>query len=77
MKAEELDRKFDDGEEVLQYFDLTSAKRPGLEVKQVQVNVDFPLWMLEALDRESQRLGVHRQVVIKTWIAEKLESQKV
>ena len=75
MKAEELDQKFDDGEEILQYFDLNSVERPGLEVK--QVNVDFPLWMLEALDIESQRLGVHRQVLIKDWIAEKLDSQKV
>lgn len=32
MKAEELDRKFDDGEEVLEYFDLSLIKRPGLEM---------------------------------------------
>ncbi|MEB3312204.1 MAG: CopG family transcriptional regulator [Snowella sp.] len=75
MKAEELDQKFDDGEEILQYFDLNSIKRPGLEVK--RVNVDFPAWMVEALDRESQRLGVHRQAVIKTWIAERLDAIKV
>lgn len=41
MKAEELDQKFDEGEEVLQYFDLNSVKRPGLEIK--PVNVDFPI----------------------------------
>lgn len=75
MKAEELDQKFDDGEEVLQYFDLNNIKRPGLEVK--RVNVDFPVWMIEALDRESQRLGVGRQAVIKTWIAERLDAIKV
>lgn len=72
MKAEELDQKFDNGEEVLQYFDLTNIKRPGLEVE--QVNVDFPVWMVEELDRESHRLGIQRQAVIKTWIAERLDA---
>lgn len=75
MKAEELDQKFDEGEEVLQYFDLNSIKRPGLEIK--RVNVDFPVWMVEALDRESQRLGIGRQAVIKTWIAERLDAIKI
>lgn len=74
MKAEELDRKFDDGEDVLDYFDLSTSKRPGLEPQ--QINVDFPQWMLDALDREAQRLGVHRQVIIKVWIAERLNVER-
>jgi hypothetical protein len=74
MKAEELDQKFDDGEEVLDYFDLSTLKRPGLEPQ--QINVDFPQWMLDALDREAQRLGVQRQVVIKVWIAERLKVEQ-
>jgi hypothetical protein len=72
MKAEELDRKFDDGEEVLEHFDLTTLKRPGLEAK--RVNVDFPQWMVDALDKEAKHLGVHRQAVIKFWIAERLKA---
>ena len=75
MKAEELDDKFDRGVEVLQYFDLDSAKRLGLETK--RVNVDFPIWMVEALDKEAQRLGVHRQAIIKTWIARILDAKVV
>ena len=39
------------------------------------MNVDFPGWMVEALDREANRLGVTRQSIIKVWIAEKLEQQ--
>jgi hypothetical protein len=35
------------------------------------VNVDFPVWMIESLDREARRLGVTRQSVIKVWIAER------
>jgi hypothetical protein len=72
MKAEELDQKFDDGEEVLEYFDLLTVKRPGLEMR--RVDIDFPQWMLDALDREAQRLGIQRQAVIKVWIAERLDA---
>ena len=72
MKATELDEIFDRGEEdVLQHFDVAKASRPGRE--QRQVNVDFPVWMIQALDDEAARLGVTRQSVIKMWLAEKLD----
>jgi hypothetical protein len=73
MKAEEFDRKFDTGEDVTDGLDLFAARRPGEEVH--RVNIDFPVWMVESLDREAKRLGVTRQSVIKVWIAEKLESK--
>lgn len=31
ISAEECDRRFDDGEEILQYFDLENIQHPGLE----------------------------------------------
>ena len=72
MKASELEEKFDEGvEDVIDEFGLPSATRPNREQK--RVNVDFPLWMVESLDREAQRLGVTRQSIIKVWIAERLE----
>ena len=71
MKSEEFDRAFDDGEDVTAYLDMSAARRPGLE--QRRVNVDFPVWMIESLDREARRLGVNRQSIIKIWIAERLE----
>ena len=37
------------------------------------MNVDFPEWMIEFLNREARRLGVNRQSIIKVWIAERLE----
>jgi predicted DNA binding CopG/RHH family protein len=71
IKALELDKKFDDGEaDVLQHFDLTTAKRPNQKSK--RVNVDFPVWMVEGLDKQAAHLGVPRQALIKLWIAEKL-----
>lgn len=74
MKAEELDILFDEGEDILEHFDLSSLKRPGLETK--RVNVDFPQWMIDSLDKEARRLGVHRQSIIKMWISQHLESKK-
>ncbi|HET8640893.1 MAG TPA: CopG family transcriptional regulator [Pseudonocardiaceae bacterium] len=71
MKAEEFDDRFDRGEDVTSAPDLTGVRRPGIE--QRRVNVDFPAWMVESLDREARRLGVTRQSVIKVWIAERLE----
>ena len=72
MKAEEFDRRFEQGEDVTSCLDLARARRPGEE--QRRVNVDFPLWMVESLDREARRLGVTRQSIIKVWIAERLHS---
>jgi hypothetical protein len=73
MKAHEFDRRFDEGEDISSALDLENARR----VSQVQrrVNVDFPVWMIEFLDREAGRLGVTRQSIIKVWIAERLEHQ--
>ena len=72
MKANEFDRKFDEGvEDIVDDLDMSSATRPLKEQK--RVNVDFPVWMVESLDREASRLGVTRQSIIKIWIAERLE----
>lgn len=71
MKAREFDKRFDEGEDVSKYLDMTKARRPGQEQK--RVNVDFPLWMVCLLDKEAKRLGVPRQSIIKVWIAERLE----
>jgi len=71
MKASELDKRFDDGEDITGELDLASARRPNRE--QRRVNVDFPTWMIASLDREAARLGVTRQSIIKVWIAERLE----
>jgi hypothetical protein len=71
MKADEFDTKFDTGQDVTGDLDLSAARRPLQEAR--RVNVDFPSWMVESLDREAKHLGVTRQSVIKMWIAERLE----
>ena len=71
MKAKELEKKFEAGEDITKYLDISKARRP--EQEQRRVNVDFPIWMIHSLDKEAQRLGVPRQSIIKVWIAERLE----
>ena len=70
MKAKELEKKFDNNEDITKYLDVSKARRPVQEQK--RVNVDFPTWMIHSLDKEAKRLG-HRQSIIKVWIAERLE----
>jgi hypothetical protein len=70
MKAHDFDQKFDAGADVSGDVDWGVARCPNLKLK--RVNVDFPSWVVEALDREARRLGVTRQALVKLWIAERL-----
>jgi len=71
MKAKKFDEKFDEGQDISKYLDMSKARRP--EQEQKRVNVDFPLWMIHYLDKEAKRLGVPRQSIIKVWVADRLE----
>ena len=71
MKAKKFEQQFDDGVDLVASLDLSKAKR--VQQEQRRVNVDFPTWMIDSLDREASRLGVTRQSVIKVWLAERLE----
>ena len=72
MKAEEFDQKFDAGEEdIIDDLDLSAMKRPGYEQK--RLDLEFPVWMIKALDREASRLGISRESIIKVWLAERLD----
>ncbi len=72
MKAKNFDQQFDDGVDLTASLDLSKAKR--VLQQQKRVNVDFPTWMIDSLDREASKLGVTRQSVIKVWLAERLEA---
>jgi hypothetical protein len=71
-KASKFDQKFDDGEGIVEYLDLSKARRPAEEQK--RINMEMPIWMLSALDREAKRLGVSRQSIIKLWLSERLQA---
>lgn len=72
MKAKKFDRQFENDVDLTGALDLSKAKHVSQEQK--RVNVDFPSWMVNSLDREASKLGVTRQSIIKIWIAERLEA---
>jgi hypothetical protein len=72
MKAKKFEQQFDEDVDITASLDLSKAKRVLQE--QRRVNVDFPTWMIDSLDREASKLGVTRQSVIKVWLAERLEA---
>lgn len=71
MKAKDLEQKFDENHDITTSLDLSKARR--VLQGQKRVNVDFPTWMIEVLDKEAEKLGVTRQSIIKVWLAERLE----
>jgi len=72
LPAEELDRRFDEGEDIAEYLNLESACHINLEPK--RVSVDVPTWMVQAIDRQADMIGVSRQAFIKFTLHEKLEA---
>ena len=71
MKARDFDRTFDAGEDVSDAVDWSQARRPNDQPR--RVNVDFPAWVVDRLDKQARHLGVTRQSLIKLWIAERLQ----
>lgn len=72
ISSEEFDKLVDDNEhDIIEHLDLDSARRPGRDVR--RVNVDLPTWMIDSLDVEAARVGVTRQSIIKMWLADRLD----
>ena len=71
MKAKDFDKKFDDGEDVTALVHKNRTHRINQDIK--RVNVDFPQWMIDSLDKRAKRLGVTRQSIIKLFLAEHLK----
>jgi hypothetical protein len=72
LTATRLDQMHDAGEDLSAHLDLEKATRPGREIQ--RVNVDFPVDLLRAIDREAKRIGVTRQAFIKLRLADTLAS---
>jgi hypothetical protein len=74
ISAEEFDKRFDDGQPILEHCDLKQAIRPGREKE--RVNVDLPQWMIDELDRYAGRNGVARQALIKLWLSDRIKAEE-
>ncbi len=74
MKTKDFDKKFDDNKsDIIDDLDLSTVRRPNQTQK--RINVDFPVWVIDSLDREASRVGVTRQSIIKLWLVERLEEK--
>jgi hypothetical protein len=74
MTAQKFEQRFDEGEDITQFIDMSSIRRPGLEPR--RVNVDFPEWMIEKLDWQSRLIGVSRQALVKLWISQRIQKEQ-
>lgn len=77
LTAEEIDKKFDDGEDVLEYFDLENPQvnAPLRSIEQKRVSLTMPEWMIQGLDKQAADLAISRNAVINTYLAERLTEQ--
>ena len=77
IDAKTFDEKFEKGEDVSEYLDMSRAKRlKEMKGRSKKINVDFPEHILEMLDEEARSIGVTRQSIIKVWIAERLKEER-
>ncbi len=77
MKATEFDQKFDQGEDIIPYLDLTQAKRPLKQLKQSlqqkqSLNIELPQWMIEQLNQQAQKQGINTDILIENYLLQHL-----
>ena len=78
FSAREIDRKFDDGENVLDYFDLENPiveSAPARNDTVRQLSLSLPEWLIARLDEEAKRCGVTRQSLVKIWLVERSDEE--
>ena len=75
ITAEEFEKRFDEGEDIMKYADLSTARRPNRDKKMVKA--ELPLWMVDSLDKEAKRAKVSRQAMIKRLLEGQLRKVSV
>ena len=71
ISAEEFDRKFDDGEDISEYVDWSTATRPNLEP--VDLTITIKRGTKLRLERQARELGVSVDSLLEDWLREKLD----
>ena len=73
ISTEELDRRFDEGEDILAFADLSTVRYPNRERAAKRISLDVTEEMVRGLDAAAERVGVPRQAIIKMWLMERLD----
>lgn len=75
ISNEDLERRFDDGEDISVYMEVSTLHRPNQERAARRISMDVPEEMVRGLDRAAKRMGINRQAVIKVWLSERLDQE--
>jgi len=73
--TEELDRRFDNGEDIHDLIDMSNAKiiRHG---RKVRITLDVGEELVKDIDRIRTAIGVDRSALIKVWLHERIQKEK-
>ncbi len=74
ISAEEFDRKFDNGEDISEYVDWSTATRPNLEP--IELTVTIMRGTKLRLERQAKELGVSVDSLLEEWLREKLDAAR-
>ena len=75
ISNEELESRFDDGDDITVYMEVSTLHRPNQERAARRISMDIPEEIVRGLDRAAKRMGVNRQAVIKVWLTERLDQE--
>ena len=78
ITTEEFDKRFDAGEDVLDYVDLEHPHVQKALVRndvQRQINISAPAWLVDLLDDEASRRGISRKAVINDWLVDRADQE--
>lgn len=74
--AENLEEKFDAGEDVLDYFNADAYIHPLQDDATKTITVSLPLWLVNALDAEAARRGMTRKGIINMWLVDRADAEQ-
>ncbi|MFR0591421.1 type II toxin-antitoxin system BrnA family antitoxin [Bifidobacterium thermophilum] len=74
LDEEQLEQRFDAGEEVLGHFDLDHPIVERHPIVQKRITLTMPDWIVEGLDEEAEELAISRNAVVNTWLAERIRA---
>lgn len=74
--ADEFDRRFDAGEDITDLIDTSKARvsHPG---RKIRVTLDIAESLVRDIDAIRDRIGVDRGALIKVWLHEKVQKEKL
>ena len=74
--TEEFDRRFDKGEDIHDLIDMSKTRivRHG---KKVRITLDVAEELVNEIDRIRESIGVDRGALIKIWLHERVQQEKV